>query len=241
MVDWEWYRNVNTCHLFVYCIFAANWRDGRFEGVEVPRGSFVTSYARLSEATGLSIQNVRTALKHLKITGELTVNQHSKFSVITVKNYSLYQISNSQLTGDQQATNRQLTTIEERKKERREESITDTTVSVRPSEAGRIIERWNQLERFGIKPIVKITPTSKRHQNLQARIREYGIDDILKGIERIEHSDFLQGKSKRGWVINFDWFILPTNFAKVLEGRYDNKDEREDGGKRTVFDEWRDA
>ena len=119
ILGWEWYKDRNTFKLFIHLILRANWKDGRFQGVEIPRGSLASSYQNLANETGLSIQNVRTSVKKLKTTGELTVSQHTKFSVFTIKNYGRYQTSNtetnSQLTGDQQATNRQLTTIEEKK------------------------------------------------------------------------------------------------------------------------------
>ena len=117
ILEWEWYKDVNTKVVFFHILLKANWKNGRFQGMEIPRGSFVTSYQSLAEETGLTVMNVRTAIKHLKLTQEITVSQHSKFSVITVKNYDAYQtankVANNQLTGNQQATNRQLTTIEE--------------------------------------------------------------------------------------------------------------------------------
>lgn len=126
ILEWEWYRDINTCRLFIHLLLKANWKDGRFQGTEVLRGSLVTSYSRLAEETGLSVQNVRTAIKHLNSTGEITNKQHAKFTVITVKNYDKYQldnrVTNNLSTVDQQATNKQLTTIEEGKKVRREEN-----------------------------------------------------------------------------------------------------------------------
>ncbi|MCD8207659.1 MAG: hypothetical protein LUD72_06965 [Bacteroidales bacterium] len=113
ILDWEWYRNENTLRLFIHCLLKANWKDGRFEGVDIPRGSFATSISTLSNELNISYQSTRTSLNHLKSTGELTVTAFSKFSVITVNNYALYQDANrqtnKQLTGNQQATNRQLT------------------------------------------------------------------------------------------------------------------------------------
>jgi len=127
MLEWEWYRDTNTLCLFLHCLLIANWKDGRFMGIDIPRGSFVSSYPQLAQQTNMSIQNVRTAINHLKSTGELTVKSHAKFSVFTITNYCQYQDTNtqtnSQLTVSQQATNRQLTTIEEKKeyKEKKEE------------------------------------------------------------------------------------------------------------------------
>ena len=86
-------------------------------GETIPRGSFVTSLDSLAKELGLSVQEIRTALKHLISTGELTSKSTNKYSIITVVNYEMYQQVNKQpnspLTGNQQATNKQLTTIEE--------------------------------------------------------------------------------------------------------------------------------
>lgn len=126
ILEWEWYGDINTCRLFIHLLLKANWKDGRFQGTEVPRGSLVTSYSSLAKQTGLSVQNVRTAIKHLILTGEITSKQQAKFTVITVKNYDKYQldnrVTNNPLTENQQASNKLLTTIEEGKKVRREES-----------------------------------------------------------------------------------------------------------------------
>ena len=127
ILSWEWYTDTNTLRVFIHCLLMANWKDGRFMGQDIPRGSFATSYPQMAKQTKLSIQNVRTAINHLKSTGELTVKKTPKFSIITVVNYCMYQddnrVSNRLLTDDQQASNRLLTTIEERKNKRKKEYI----------------------------------------------------------------------------------------------------------------------
>ena len=88
----------------------------------------------------------------------------------------------------------------------------------------RIVAAWNQLEAYGIKSVIKLSSKSKRYDCLVARLKEYGEENILKAIENIKQSNFLQGKSsdRRKWFITFDWFVLPNNFPKVLEGNYSN-------------------
>ena len=117
--DWKWYHKQNTKDLFIHCLLSANWKDGKFEDIEIKRGSFVTTLSKLSEELKLSIQNIRTSLNHLKSTGELTVTKYPKFLVITINNYNEYQrtntITNMQLTRYQHAINTILTTIEEYK------------------------------------------------------------------------------------------------------------------------------
>ena len=130
ILEWEWYSDINTKTLFLHMLLKANWKDGRFQGTEIPRGSFVSSISKLSEETGLTERKVRTALEHLKTTGE--VKSSSKFTVFTIKNYCCYQSTDTQndkqATGDRQASDRRPTTIEEGKKEKREEikDIVDT-------------------------------------------------------------------------------------------------------------------
>ena len=66
----------------------------------------------------------------------------------------------------------------------------------------------------------------------KGRIREYGMDDLLKAMDNIRHSDFLRGENKNGWMITFDWFVKPNNFLKVLEGNY-NGDRKHGSGAKT--------
>lgn len=115
ILNWEWYKNSNVFRLFLHCLLKANWKDGKFQGKEILRGSFVTSLETLSQDTCLSVQQIRTALTHLISTGELTSKSYAKFRVITVINYELYQQvnkeTNNQITSNQQADNKQVTTI----------------------------------------------------------------------------------------------------------------------------------
>lgn len=118
MLNWEWYTDVNTKVLFLHCLLKANWKDGSWHGHAYKRGQFITSLKSLSKETGLTIQQVRTALDHLKSTGELTSTEYPKFRVITVVSYDLFQSTNKQInnkltsksTGNQQATNKVATT-----------------------------------------------------------------------------------------------------------------------------------
>ena len=113
IIEWEWYQNPNTFRVFLHCLLMANYTDGRFEGMDIKRGQFVTSLPNLAKQTSLSVQQVRTSLAHLKSTGEITDSSTSKFRVITVVKYDQYQQdnrqNNSQSTGEQQASNRQST------------------------------------------------------------------------------------------------------------------------------------
>lgn len=104
--------------------------------------------------------------------------------------------------------------------------------TIRQTDVQRVVEEWNKLQDVGIAPIRDIKPASKRCQMLKGRIREYGMDDLLKAMDNIRHSDFLRGENKNGWMITFDWFVKPNNFLKVLEGNY-NGDRKHGSGAKT--------
>ena len=120
ILNWGWYKDTNTKALFIHLLIKANVKPGKFMGVKIDRGELATSYPTLAEETGLTVQNIRTAVNHLKLTGELTVRKHAKFSVFSIPNYSMYQDApTGYLTGNQQATNRQLTGNQQQSKNKR--------------------------------------------------------------------------------------------------------------------------
>ena len=124
LMEWEWYGNINTCRLFIHMLLKANWKDGKFQGKVIPRGSFVSSIQKLAEETELTMSEVRTAISHLKSTGELTNKSYSKYSIFTVNNYCLYQTNDMQndiqMTSNRHSNDKLLTTIEEKKERKKE-------------------------------------------------------------------------------------------------------------------------
>jgi DNA-binding transcriptional MerR regulator len=103
LLKWEWYTDVNTKVLFIHCLLKANWKDGSWHGYTYKRGQFITSLASLSRETGLTVKEVRTALKHLERTGEVASWHDSKIRIITVISYDQYQQAGKP-TGKQRAS-----------------------------------------------------------------------------------------------------------------------------------------
>lgn len=127
ILDWEWYGNINTCRVFIHMLLKAYWKDKKIEGTVIPRGSFPSSYGRLAEETQLTVDEVRTAVKHLISTKEITKHATSKYTVFTVNNYDAYQIIPSTLPSDSQTIPERLPTKEEYKEGNNKKE--DTNVS----------------------------------------------------------------------------------------------------------------
>lgn len=127
--SWRWYQDANTMRVFIHILLNANVYDHDFENITVKRGQWVTSQKRIAEQLNLSLKNVRTALDHLKATGEVAVKTTSKYSIITVFNYNQYQkvahdsAVNRQSAGSQSAVNRQQYKKGKERKRREERGI----------------------------------------------------------------------------------------------------------------------
>lgn len=132
ILEWGWYKDANTFRVFMHLLLTANIKPHKFLGVEVQRGEVATSYKSLAESLGISIRSVRTSLLHLETTGEVTIRRHSRFSVISIPNYDLYQANRQSLrqSVDTQVTvNRQQSKKEEERKNIRERASADAGVS----------------------------------------------------------------------------------------------------------------
>lgn len=100
IVDWEWYKDQNTKALFLHLMIRANWGVQNFRGDTIYCGQLVTSIRSLADETGLSVQEVRTAISHLKATHEIEVDATHKYTLITVVNWRFYQKENGELNTD---------------------------------------------------------------------------------------------------------------------------------------------
>lgn len=108
--DWEWYTDSKTFHLFFHCVLRANHEPNSYQGIPLKRGQFVTGRKKLSVETGLSEQEVRTILKRLKSTNEITIQSNHRNSIITVNNYDEYQSFYRKKRKINQQINREITT-----------------------------------------------------------------------------------------------------------------------------------
>lgn len=190
-VDWEWYRDQNTKHLFIHMLLKANWKDGRFKGIEVKRGSFISSYPGLAAETGLTEDKVRTALGHLKSSGEITVSSQSKFSVFTIVNYSKYQDFSAQTPDNSQSNPTQtpdssqpvptqIPAIEERKNDNKLNKDIKNNDSASPPQKGDVEAFFENL--WSLYPLKRgkgsVSIANKR------RLLDIGLDEMTRAIDR---------------------------------------------------------
>lgn len=119
MLDWEWYGDTNMVRVFLHLLLKANLEASFWRGLYVGRGCLVTSATQLSAETGLSVKQIRTALKKLIEGKEIVTMRARKKSLITVCKFDSYNTFENE-QGHEKGTNHG-GIREETKKENRKE------------------------------------------------------------------------------------------------------------------------
>lgn len=232
-------------------LLLASWKDEKklYGGklLVFKHGTVYKSMSELASRWRWHRTTVSRFLKVLESDEMVTVDATTHGTTITIVNWDFYQCdvspdatTNAQQMHDQCTTDaRPMHTIEEGKKVINNIIISSSKDSdiIRPTETVRqgnsedmqkVVDAWNALVPLGIAGISKMSASSTRYKNLNARIKEFGIGSVLTAIEKIKASDFLTGK-KTDWRITFDWFVKPNNFPKVLDGNYNNNGKGDSG------------
>ena len=107
MLDWEWYGDINVFRLFIHLLLKANYTETKWKGIKIKRGQHLTGRHSLSRETGLTEQQIRTAIAKLISTNEITKVSTNQYTIITIINYDKYQPENQ--PNNQRVTNEQPT------------------------------------------------------------------------------------------------------------------------------------
>ena len=112
-LDWEWIDCPNTLVVFIHLLLNANRKPKRYGTDVIKAGEVLASYNFLAEKTGLSIQQVRTAIDHLIATHDITHRTINKTNVFTIVSYNKWQsgntMENTSVTHNQHINNTSVT------------------------------------------------------------------------------------------------------------------------------------
>lgn len=97
-----------------------------------------------------------------------------------------------------------------------------------------IVELYNKTC-ISFNPVKQIT--AKRKGNMNARYRETGSNiKVFKDIFiKMQNSQFLKNGWSTGGKADFDWVMRPTNFTKVLEGKYNSNQKQAKNNQSNPF------
>jgi uncharacterized phage protein (TIGR02220 family) len=235
ILSWRWYGDMNTFKLFIHLLLKANFEDREWQNKIILRGELVTSISRLSEETGLTVKQVRTALNHLKGTNEVASRSTAQYTVITILNYEKYQGGASQTANEGQTEGKQRANEGQQLKKykkynnnnkyKEESNKEESTDAERPATRPdvpyeKIIELYN--DKCPMLPSCR-TISEARKKAIRARMASgHTVEDFALLFDKTAQSSFLKGANNRNWRATFDWLVKDSNMAKVLDGNYDD-------------------
>lgn len=91
LLRWGWYQDNVVKGVFLHILLTANFEDMSWQGRTIKRGQLITGTDKMAADLGFSRQQIRTALKKLISTGEITTETSNKFTIVTVTNWDEYQ------------------------------------------------------------------------------------------------------------------------------------------------------
>lgn len=207
ILDTQWVKKPSVLSTYIYLLLRAAHEPVKVGEVELQVGQALVSIKAISESTGLSMQQVRTALDILESTNKITKTATKRYTLVTIENWALEQSAKKKAT---KTSTKTATTNKNNNLSLDKLFICDLE---------KITEKWNSL---GLTQVKKLVPGSERYKHLNKRIEEYGLDAVLEALDNVRDSEFLTGK-KTDFEATFDWFIAPRNFLKVYEGNYNNR------------------
>jgi uncharacterized phage protein (TIGR02220 family) len=220
--------------IFITLLMMANHKENEWEWQGeryiVKPGQFITSLDSIVKKSGhgISIQNARTALKRFEKYGFLTNQSTNKNRLITIVNWGLYQDSNdeltSNLTANQQATNKQLTTNKNYKELKNDKEKTPFV---------EIITYLNE------KTGKKFSPKSEANKKLiNGRFAEGRTLEDFKHVINLKCQEWLNNPEMSKY-LRPETLFAPKNFEKyVNEGLKPKQQQVDPRDKDIEFHKW---
>jgi hypothetical protein len=216
LLDWEWYKDVNTFKLFLHLLLKANVEEKKWQGYTIKRGQLITSLKNMSNETGLTEKEVRTALSKLEKTKEVGKQTTSVNTTLTMLNYDLYQSmgkpTDKQKANEGQSRGERGATTKEYKEEEEDKEILFEgfwTLYNKKIERKVCLAKFKKLDIETINKIIQVvpdyvksTPDPKYRKNPETWINGECWNDELNTTDKKEDGYTLANGTK-----------MSTNFA----------------------------
>ena len=215
LLSWGWHDDPSTGWLFVNLILMANHYPSEWKGITIERGQLVTGRKALANQTGLSERQIRTALEHLKTTGEVSIKSTNKYSVITIVNYGKFQdVSETAtsktpniLTSNRPATDQQPTTKKQCNNDKQDDVVCATSAD-ELTDAISAHQRADDLIRR-----YHLPDSDTTRESLLEDAEKHGFDRLEDALKRASLSN-----SRPLLSVNYYRSALSNDGARVKEG-----------------------
>lgn len=199
------------------------------------QGVYDTIEEELAEEFSEDVELVRDTLKYLSENNMMTLNENS----------DCFLPQAVECTGSECDSAQRVRSYRERKALQCNNDVTNSNSNVtscnteieKELESDKEIENRAKVDYQQIADLYNETCVSfprltklsdSRKKAIRARLKQYSVDDFRRLFEMAEGSSFLKGENDRNWSATFDWMVKDANMAKILEGNYADKQEKEE-------------
>lgn len=231
---WEWYGSPKHLSVFLDLLLEANHKPKRYRGKVIEAGQLTTSYQAIATRTGLSIRNVRTVLRDLKMTHEITHTPTRHYSLISITKWSEYQIldtqndnlSDSEVTVRRQRSDNEVTTNKNVNNKNNEKNVNNLLSYDIPNELfDSVIQAWNEIcgkeKKFSFVRGLKSTTRNNFFEVVRLNKELRKIETWKECFEQVKKNPILSGqKQGSGFVCSLVWLIDTQKIIDVLNGQF---------------------
>ena len=204
-------KNGDLCRFWLYCLLKASHKTTKtivgYQEVTLLPGQFIFGRKKAAKELSMSVQIVRTCVKNLDKSKNLTIKPTNKFSIISILNWGIYQQTeyetnhqaNQQLTINQPSTNHKQECIKNVKKEKN----TPLPPKGEPDFVSPVI--WKDFEEHRRK--LKAPLTDQARRLIFKKLKDW------KSANGWNPDNLLNQSIERGWKGVFPPEILKVNAA----------------------------
>ena len=161
------WSNPKLWRFWCWCLLKASYKEHvamvGYKEVSLQPGQFIFGLYNACKETGLTLSNVRTAIKYLVGAGKLTINSTNKYSIISIVNWAQYQ---EELTNKPQANDKLVSPNKNSKNSNKDNTIQfDVFWSAYPKKVGK---------KDTVKAFTKLNPTQELLETILTKL------DVLK-------------------------------------------------------------
>ena len=178
MIEWGWYSDCVVKDVFIHILMVATFKPTKYLGHDLNPGQAVIGRKKLAKELGFTEQQVRTALKKLESTGEISLFSTNKFTIATVENWDFYQgcdeEDNQQSTNNQPTNNQQITNnqphLKNVKKDKNVKNVKKDIYIGVPDELKTAFMEFAEMRKMIKKPITTVNTVTR----ILNRLNQFG-------------------------------------------------------------------
>ena len=178
MIEWGWYSDCVVKDVFIHILMVATFKPTKYLGHDLNPGQAVIGRKKMAKELGFTEQQVRTALKKLESTGEISLFSTNKFTIATVENWDFYQgcdeEDNQQSTNNQPTDNQQITNnqphLKNVKKDKNVKNVKKDIYIGVPPELKTAFMEFAEMRKMIKKPITTVNTVTR----ILNRLNQFG-------------------------------------------------------------------